>query len=70
MALAAAAMAWASARAVCIVENAVEIGTPGAWKHPLTNVPTAWSTTLSGDNEERRPGEDKNRSCERQGLGA
>ena len=45
-ALAAAAMACASARAVCIVEKAAEIGTPGAWKHPLTNVPTAWSTTL------------------------
>lgn len=45
-ALAAAAWAWASASAACIVEKAVEIGTPGAWKHPFTNVPTAWSTTL------------------------
>lgn len=51
-ALAAAAMAWASARVVCIVVKAPEIGTPGAWKHPFTNVPTAWSTTLSSQTRE------------------
>lgn len=54
-ALDAAAMACASARAVCIVENAIDTGTPGAWKHPFTKVPTAWRTTLSGRRRREGP---------------
>lgn len=60
--------AWASVRAVCIVENAVEIGTPGAWKQPFTKVPIAWSTTLSGGKEKggqrARKRNINNRSCD------
>lgn len=55
-ALAAADCAWASARAACIVANAVETGTPGAWKHPFTKVPTAWSTTLGRREHEKGNG--------------